>query len=55
MLIIDYSGAANAAAMTTDVNRNKYNKNRRKTCWPRARQQVHHISCCRLAFLVFLA
>jgi hypothetical protein len=55
MLIIDYSGAGNAAAMTTDVNRNKYNKKRRKTCLPPALRRTRHISCCSLAFFVFLA
>lgn len=55
MLIIDYSGAGNAAAMTTDVNRNKYNKKCQKTCWHPAWRRVHHISCCSLAFFVFLA
>jgi len=55
MLIIDYSGVANAAAMTTDVNRNKYNKNRQKTCQRCGQRHVRHISCCLLAFLVFLA
>jgi len=55
MLTIDYSGAGNAAAMTTDVNRNKYNKKRQKTCMQPAWRRVHHISCCFLAFFVFLA
>ncbi|MDR7047980.1 hypothetical protein J2X54_000415 [Duganella sp. 3397] len=52
MLIIDYSGAANAAAMTTDVNRNKYNKTAKKPAShaPGSRSTTFHVAALPFPF-----
>ncbi|MET0319795.1 MAG: hypothetical protein ABW069_03630 [Duganella sp.] len=57
MLIIDYSGADNAAATTTDVNRSKYNKKPlavgRQTAWRRHGPWPTNNRIARLPFLFF--